>query len=108
MALGFIMLAHNRASYSDDFSTVFRVARGAELSERIAPADLHGHDPLPDYLEEAWVTLRKRGSGGAVKVTAHAKPVALDAPLDVVPRVMRPENRGQRGGLQRSSTRMTM
>ena len=43
-------------SYSDNFSSVFRAARGAKLSEMLREEDSDGHDPLPRYLARAEVS----------------------------------------------------
>lgn len=40
----------NGASYSSDFSTIVRTARGARLSHEIKLNDMDGRDPLPRYL----------------------------------------------------------
>lgn len=44
-----------QASYSDDFSTTFRVARGAHLSVPVEGDDVKGADPLPKHLVNAKV-----------------------------------------------------
>lgn len=47
-------------SYSDNFSTIFRVARGAEVNKPILDKDLDGKDPLPDYMAESEVYIHLR------------------------------------------------
>lgn len=55
--IGLIGLAFNGASYSHNFSTVLRVARGASMSQSIKEQDLDGKDPLPSYLSKAVIWL---------------------------------------------------
>jgi hypothetical protein len=55
VVMGMIALLLNGASYSHNFSTVLRVARGAELSEELRDEDLKGEDPLPKHLADAQV-----------------------------------------------------
>ena len=45
------------AAYSDNFSTVFRAASGAEVSTPLRSEDLNGRDPLSRELAEATVSL---------------------------------------------------
>jgi len=45
----------NNASFSNRFSTILRLARGAQLSHEINQTDLSGRDPLPPYVEKAAV-----------------------------------------------------
>lgn len=47
----------NEASFSNNFSTIFRVTRGAKVSVAIFDKDLSGEDPLPPYLSEAKICL---------------------------------------------------
>ncbi|USP72759.1 hypothetical protein yc1106_00033 [Curvularia clavata] len=50
---GIFTIFANGASYSSSFSTVFRFAKGTELSVEIKPEDLDGKSPLPEYLEKS-------------------------------------------------------
>lgn len=58
LAVGFIAILINGASYSDNFSTIFRAARGADLSKEVRSEDCDGKDPLPAYLEETKVRFK--------------------------------------------------
>lgn len=55
--VGLWSIALSKASYSDNFSTVFRVARGALLTVDVDPSDLRGEDPVPLKLKVAPVCL---------------------------------------------------
>ncbi|KAK5119253.1 hypothetical protein LTR85_007867 [Meristemomyces frigidus] len=66
----------NRASYSNNFSTISRTSRNAELSAEVLEQDSGGANPLPDYIGEATVRFRSapvkteravHGSGGPEK-----------------------------------------
>lgn len=57
--VGLVAILLNGASYSNSFSTVFRVARGAEVNTRIKDDDMDGKDPLPEYLSKSEVRLGK-------------------------------------------------
>lgn len=68
--VGFIAILLNGASYRDEFSTVFRVAKGAEIKPGdIQDEDLDGKDPMPKYLSKVKVYLRagKHGNRGDVE-----------------------------------------
>ena len=52
----------NGASYSDSFSTMFRIARGSMLSEQLPDRDVKGEDPLPKYLARAQVSVVEKNS----------------------------------------------
>ena len=45
----------NDASFSDQFSTIFRLSRGAQLSYEINQADRSGRKPLPAYAKRVRV-----------------------------------------------------
>lgn len=47
------------ASYSDDFSTVLRTTRMAELSVEVRDEHLDGKSPLPASLREATARMRQ-------------------------------------------------
>ena len=70
------------AAYSDNFSTIFRAARGSKISEEVLDEDLNGKDPLPKYLQKAKVWL-PGFKDPAQPVAAYKRAAALDAPLDV-------------------------
>ena len=53
--IGLFAMMANHASYSDNFSSVFRFARGSHVSEMIKDDDKIGSDPLPEYLSAATV-----------------------------------------------------
>ena len=48
-----ITLSLSGASYSNNFSTIVRVSRTAELSNEVKDDDRTGYDPLPTYLKHA-------------------------------------------------------
>ncbi|KAL2689019.1 hypothetical protein Neosp_003070 [[Neocosmospora] mangrovei] len=62
VAVGLLMVALNGISYSDSFTTILRLAKGADLSVEINEADLDGRDPLPKYLKAATIKFQK-GTG---------------------------------------------
>ena len=55
--VGLLAMYENGATYSNDFSTIFRVAKGAEVDVMIKAEDLDGKDPLPKYLADARISL---------------------------------------------------
>ena len=57
--VGLVAMILNGASYSNNFSTVFRVARSAEINVTIEGDDEDGRDPLPSYLSKAQVRLSR-------------------------------------------------
>ncbi len=52
---GLAAIILNHASFSNRFSTILRLSRGAQLSTEINHAELCGRDPLPAYAEKAIV-----------------------------------------------------
>lgn len=54
-ASGLGAILANHASFSNKFSTVLRLSRGAHISCEINQKDLSGRDPLPDYAKKATV-----------------------------------------------------
>ena len=105
----------NGASYSNDFSAVFRTAKGAELCEPIKDEDLNGTDPLPKYAAAAWVTIAGYTHAAGAGTVRYKRVTPLDAPLDVSPRNAQRSSgtsatgQSQSSGttMQRSSTRAT-
>jgi hypothetical protein len=77
--VGLVCMWLNGACYSNRFSTLLRVARGAEISVPIFGEDLSGRDPLPGYLSRARVEFgrgrRELGvrGGGELEVKARAR-----------------------------------
>ena len=61
--VGLLAIFQSGATYTASFSTVFRFAKGSELSVEIQEGDLDARAPLPGYLKEAEV-LEGRGRGG--------------------------------------------
>ena len=59
VTIGLFAIFANAASYSNNFSTIFRVSRMAELSAEMDEREMDGRDPLPPYLAEATVVLTK-------------------------------------------------
>ncbi len=56
-AFGLWSVFANEASYSTDFSTIFRISRAMTVSEEVKAEDSDGRDPLPEYLRKAKVWL---------------------------------------------------
>jgi hypothetical protein len=57
--IGLFTIYRQGASYSSNFSTIFRVGRVAAATKtEIHPVDSDGADPLPYYLKRAEVRLR--------------------------------------------------
>lgn len=56
--VGAIALYLNGASYSDNFSTVVRVAKTASFSVEVKDSDGSGSDPLPKHLRGARLDMR--------------------------------------------------
>ncbi|KAK4693726.1 hypothetical protein P7C71_g3725, partial [Lecanoromycetidae sp. Uapishka_2] len=52
---GMVAILANHASFSNKFSTILRLSRGAQLSYEINHADLGGQDPLPAYAKKTTV-----------------------------------------------------
>lgn len=57
VAIGLYVIFSTRASYSGDFSTFLRVARGAALSNEVDSKDADGRDPLPGYLKKSSIAV---------------------------------------------------
>lgn len=76
---GIAAIIANNASFSNRFSTILRLSRGAQLSHEINQIDLAGQDPLPSYAKKATVTfsqektLRKRNSNAYMLVDREGK-----------------------------------
>ena len=51
----------NAASFTNDFSTIVRVAKTASLSVAIEDRDGMGFEPLPNYLKSAQLDLASVG-----------------------------------------------
>ena len=56
---GIATMALNGASYSVEFSTVFRAARVAQMSTDVDREDPFGSDPLPKYLKRSRISFSK-------------------------------------------------
>ena len=65
---GLIAMLKSGASYSANFSTVFRAARGAEVSTEIQIEDLDARDPIKDYVADARVRLGPESSVNRARV----------------------------------------
>ena len=52
-----LAMYENEATYSNSFSTIFRLAKGAEVDVKIQEDDLDGKDPLPEYIANARISL---------------------------------------------------
>jgi hypothetical protein len=85
-AIGLWAIYANGVSYSQDFSTVFRIGRGALMSAEVKEEDMDGKDALPKYLEEAQVWLRpSKASSSAPRVkTKEEQDKSRDGSEDVM------------------------
>jgi hypothetical protein len=57
VCVGLYIIFSTGASYSSDFSTILRAARGAVLSNEVTPSDADGRDPLPRYLAKTSIAV---------------------------------------------------
>ncbi|KAK6386625.1 hypothetical protein LTR65_008824 [Meristemomyces frigidus] len=80
VVLGFCAILSNGASYSNNFSTIVRSARNAELSVDVKPDDT-GRDPLPRGLAQAVVLMPTNTIYSASRhdTTKEAKAVHISA-----------------------------
>ena len=71
---GIIALLLNGASYSDNFSTIVRVTRTADLSTDILDKDRDsfGRDPLPEYLKHARLNIKSINSEAGANAGGNA------------------------------------
>lgn len=74
--IGYIALVGNGAAFSNDFSTILRTTKHAELTVELKDGDTAGHDPLPKYLANAKVRFRKRTSNDPSSL-ASEKPASV-------------------------------
>ena len=88
--IGVIVIYVNGASHSFDFSSIFRFAWGATISDPVKDEDATGQDPLPAYLAAAKVTFvagpRKDHEYEEVNTTANQPPQL--PPVEIDERVM--------------------
>lgn len=68
---GIAAIIANHASFSNRFSTILRLSRGAQLSHEINPADLGGRDPLPAYAKKATVRFSQEQVSGTEDSNAY-------------------------------------
>jgi len=54
----------NGASFSNNFSTILRMAWHAEMSTEVTVEDSDGRDPLPAHLAEACLSLSSAAGSG--------------------------------------------
>jgi hypothetical protein len=67
-AIGAAALIANGVSYSQNFSTIVRSTRNADLKgSTLTAADTTGVDPLPDHLAKARIDFRAQGEGIGLK-----------------------------------------
>ncbi|KAJ4327132.1 hypothetical protein N0V84_002394 [Fusarium piperis] len=59
VCIGMLAIYMNGASFSNTFSTLLRLGRGASLSSEIEKVDLDDRDPLPEYIKGMKIKLRK-------------------------------------------------
>lgn len=64
VVVGTFFTCKSRASYSDNFSTVFRTTKAAEIDVKLLDKDLDGQDPLPARLRQAKVLFQQRDVEG--------------------------------------------
>ena len=64
--LGLVIMYLSGTSYSNNFSSLLCLSRGARLSRKIVESDYDGNEPLPKYLEKAKINF----AGGALSRTA--------------------------------------
>ena len=68
---GIAAIVVNHASFSNRFSTILRLSRGAQLSNEINHADLCGRDPLPAYAKKATVRFSQEQISGTRDSNAY-------------------------------------
>ncbi|KAL9040372.1 MAG: hypothetical protein Q9180_001949, partial [Flavoplaca navasiana] len=73
-SLGLAAMIANDASFSNKFSTILRLSRGAQLSYEINRPDLSGRDPLPAYANRVTVRFSPERAG-ETKDGGEYKPV---------------------------------
>ncbi|RSM02832.1 hypothetical protein CEP52_007730 [Fusarium oligoseptatum] len=59
VCIGMLAIYMNGASFSNTFSTLLRLGRGASLSSEIEKVDLDGRDPLPEYIKDMKIKFSK-------------------------------------------------
>ena len=69
--VGLNALMQNGASFSNNFSTIFRAARGAIVSAEPREKDLDGKDPLPAYLSRSLVWLGTAHNGERTRMSEN-------------------------------------
>lgn len=69
---GIAAMIANDASFSNEFSTILRISRGAQLSHEINRADLSGRDPLPAYAKNATVRFLPEQISGTRERNAYS------------------------------------
>ncbi|RSL64595.1 hypothetical protein CEP53_003997 [Fusarium sp. AF-6] len=67
VCIGMLAIYMNGASFSNTFSTLLRLGRGASLSSEIEKVDLDGRDPLPEYIKDMKIKFSK----GSVQVDEY-------------------------------------
>ncbi|KAK0883908.1 hypothetical protein LTR87_002386 [Friedmanniomyces endolithicus] len=81
-ACGLAAMMANGASFSDSFSTILRLSRGAQMDRKVQIADLSGRAPLPGYLEEATVRFSQEHMSDSSQKSGY-KLVDMQAPKGV-------------------------
>lgn len=76
---------NNGAVFSNSFSSLCRLSRGANLSVEIKKEDFDGRDPLPAYLKDATVEFQKlersKLKEGAVQTLGYSAIELLKIPV---------------------------
>ena len=60
VAIGFVAMLSNGASYDSNFSTILRVGRIARLGTEVIGGEDDGRQPLPKHLVHARLLMRER------------------------------------------------
>lgn len=63
MALGMLAIALNNGTYTNDFSTILRTSRAAEMSEEVREEERDGRQPLPRLLAKAQIIVDPDAGG---------------------------------------------
>ncbi len=87
VVVGMLTIHADGASYSSAFSTVLRVARGAELSVEVQESDLDGKNPLPSYLAKATVTMSETKDRGSTPDKQDSAASFKGPTVETAPRV---------------------
>ena len=87
VVVGLFSIHVNKASFSNNFSTILRIAKRADTNVNILENDTDGANPLPDYIGNATVVFRyarteKEGDCDLSKSQDAKQPLVTPAGLD--------------------------